>query len=169
MTAHSLWPDTAKMMGAAPGVSVDDDGCRGSGQAARRSAAGFCAGRRPLNREQCMRRTGCLRSDKPPPEDRCDQRFGLAGLFAAYLSPYTPVLRSEPDCDRAPGHGLDAFERCVTRSVVADQVGQEVRAPAGMAIFSGARQSACNGVTGHQKARRRSCRVAHASFQSVTA
>lgn len=55
MTAHSLWPDTAKMMGAAPGVGVDDDGCRGSGQAARRSAAGFCAGRRPLNREQCMR------------------------------------------------------------------------------------------------------------------
>lgn len=46
-------------------------------QAARRSAAGFCAGRRPLNREPCIRRTGRLRGDKPAPEDRCDQRFRL--------------------------------------------------------------------------------------------
>lgn len=31
MIAHSLWPDTAMMMGAAPVVGADDNGRRGSG------------------------------------------------------------------------------------------------------------------------------------------
>lgn len=176
MIAHSLRPDTAMMMlGAAAAVAAEMMAAGVRIRPHARSAAGFCAGRRP-NSEQRIRRSGCLRTDKPPSEDRCGQRFGLAGLFAAYLSPYTPVLRSESDCDRVPGHGLDAFERWVTRSVVADQVGQEVPAPARLQPGSSrdgnlqrrapVRVQWRNWSSGR---RRRSCRVAHASFQGVTA